>query len=180
MIPPAPPCPAPDRWWRMWVSGLHLCWQLQLSACSLCVYVFPHSYAALWDSKSPHRSACERVSCSSFTTPSPGQVSIPNSFVFLFVFYILSYLLSKRMGSLSKCLVSFSSIQKLFCGSFSAFKWSFDEFVGKKVVSRSYSSAILGPDLNSFSSSPPFSLWWFWLKDYQFHLRFQTTSFWCH
>ena len=68
-------------------------------------------------------------SFSSFMTPSPGWVSIPNSFVFLFVFYILSYALSKRMGCLSVCLVSSAGIQKLFCGSCSAFKWSFDEFV---------------------------------------------------
>ena len=38
---------------------------------------------------------------SSFTTPSPGQVSIPNSFASLFFFYILSYLLLKKMGGLS-------------------------------------------------------------------------------
>ena len=82
----------------------------------------------------------------SFTTPYPGWVSVPNSFVSLFVFYIFSYLLLKRMGCLSGCLVSFTSIQKLFCESCSAFKWSFDEFVGKKVVSPSYSS-ILGPPL---------------------------------
>ena len=36
------------------------------------------------------------------------------------------------------------SIQKLFCGIYSAFKCSFDEFVGEKVVSQPYSSAILG------------------------------------
>ena len=53
---------------------------------------------------------------SSFMTPSPGQVSVPNSFVSLFIFYILSYLLSKRMGCLSECLVSSASIQKFFCG----------------------------------------------------------------
>ena len=52
----------------------------------------------------------------------PGMVSIPNSFVSLFVFYILSYLLLKRMGCLSGCLVSSASIQKLFYGSCSAFK----------------------------------------------------------
>ena len=79
----------------------------------------------------------------SFMTPSPGQVSILNSCVSLFVFYILSYLLSKRMGCLSGCLVYSTSVQKLFCGSCSAFKWSLDEFVGEKVVSPSYSSAIL-------------------------------------
>ena len=34
----------------------------------------------------------------SFMTPSLGWVSIPNSFVSLFIFYILSYLLSKTMA----------------------------------------------------------------------------------
>ena len=77
-------------------------------------------------------------------TPSPGQISISNSFVSLFIFYILSYLLSKTMGCLSVYLVSFASVQKLFCGICSAFKLSFDEFVGEKLVSPSYSSAILG------------------------------------
>ena len=86
-----------------------------------------------------------------FMTLSPGQVSVPESFVSLFIFYILSYLLSKRMGCLSRGLVSSTSIQKLFCGSCSAFKWSFDEFVGEKVVSPSCSSAILGlPPLKAF------------------------------
>ena len=39
-------------------------------------------------------------------------------------------------------LMSSAGIQKLFCGIYSAFKCSFDEFVGEKVVSPSYSSAI--------------------------------------
>ena len=47
-------------------------------------------------------------------------------------------------GLLFWCLMSSASIQKLFCGIYSAFKCSFDEFVGEKVVSPSYSSAILG------------------------------------
>ena len=82
---------------------------------------------------------------SSFKTTFPGQVSIPNSFVALFIFYILSYLLLKTMGCLSECLMSSASIQKLFCGICSAFKCSFNEFVGEKVVSPSDSSTILGP-----------------------------------
>ena len=41
--------------------------------------------------------------------------------------------------------MSSASDQKLFCGVCSAFKCSFDEFVGEKVVSPSYSSAIFGP-----------------------------------
>ena len=57
---------------------------------------------------------CGNFSC--FMTPSPGQVSVPKSFVSIFVFYILSYLLLKRLGCLSGCLVSSASVQKLFCG----------------------------------------------------------------
>ena len=72
-------------------------------------------------------------------------ISISTSFVSLFIFYILSYLLLKTMGCLSGCLMSSVSIQKLFCGICSAFKCSFNEFVGEKVVSPSYSSTISGP-----------------------------------
>ena len=42
-------------------------------------------------------------------------------------------------------LMSSASIQKLFCGIYSALKCSFDAFVREKVVSPFYSSAILGP-----------------------------------
>ena len=80
----------------------------------------------------------------------PGMGLHPWLFVSLFIFYILSYRLSKTMGCLSGCLVSFTSVQKLFCGICSAFKCSFDEFVGEKLVSLSYSSAILGPSLISW------------------------------
>ena len=54
-------------------------------------------------------------------------------------------LLSKTMGCFSGCLMSSAGIQKLFCGIYSTFKCSFDEFVGEKVFSPSYSSAILAP-----------------------------------
>ena len=95
---------------------------------------------------------------SSFTTPFPWWVSIPNSLISLFVFYILSYLLLKRIGCLSGYLESSTSVQKLLCGSCSSFKWSFDEFVGEKVVSLLYSSAILGhpTELFNFYSADPF------------------------
>ena len=107
-----------------------------------------------------------------FKTPSPGWFSIPTSFVSLFIFYILSYFLSKTMGHLSGCLVSSTSVQKLFCGICSAFKWSFDESVGEKVVFPSYSSTILGPPSkfyfiykknlipNNFMSHDPNLIFW--------------------
>ena len=50
-------------------------------------------------------------------------------------------------GCFSGCLMSSPGMQKLFFGIYSAFKCSFDEFVAEKVVSPSYSSAILGPPL---------------------------------
>ena len=49
----------------------------------------------------------------------------------------------KTVGCLPGYLVSSARIQKLFCGIYSAFKCSFNEFVGEEVVSPSYFSAIL-------------------------------------
>ena len=84
---------------------------------------------------------------SSFKAPFLGQISVLSSFVSLFIFYILFYLILKTMGCLSECLMSSAIIWKLFCGIFSAFKCSFDEFMRDKVASPSYSSAILGSSL---------------------------------
>ena len=60
----------------------------------------------------------------------------------LFCFLYFPYLLSNTMGCFSGCLMSSAGFQKLFCGFYSAFKCSFDEFVGEKVISPFYSSAI--------------------------------------
>ena len=80
--------------------------------------------------------------------PFLGQSSLPTSFVSFFIFYIFSYLFLKTKICFSGCLMSSASIQKLFCGIYSALKCSFDEFVREKVVSPSYSSTTLGPPLN--------------------------------
>ena len=143
---PVPPWSAPTHWWRPQASGLLLHWELQLATYSVCVcvcvcvcflLVMLHSeiqklptdplvrgFPGIWKLLLLHDSL-----------PRTG-LPIHNSFVSLIVFYILSYLLSKRMGFLSRCLVSSSSIQKLFCGSCSAFKGSFNEFWGRKWSSR--------------------------------------------
>ena len=92
-----------------------------------------------------------------FKTPFLGRSSVPTSFVSLFVFYIFPYLLSKRMDCFFGCLMSFAGIQKLFCGIYSAFKCSFDEFVGEKVVSLSYSSTILGLPPRAIIEAYPFT-----------------------
>ena len=79
-----------------------------------------------------------------FKTPFQGRSSVPPSFVSFFIFYIFSYLLLKTMGCFSGCLMSSAGIQK-FCGIYLAFKCPFAVFVGEKVFSPSYSSAILAP-----------------------------------
>ena len=99
------------------------------------LFIFPPDYVALCGSKAHHRLSSENVSwCLEtslfFKTPFLGCISIPLSSVSLFIFSIFSYLLSKTMGCLSGCLMSSASIQKLFCRICSAFKCSFNEFVG--------------------------------------------------
>ena len=119
--------------------------------CIICVFFFFPSWLCcpLRFQNSPQTRQWEGFlvfgNFSSFTTPSLWWVSVPNSFVSLFIFFILSYLLSKRMGCLSGCLLSSTSVQTLLCGTCSAFKWTFDEFVGEIVISPSYSFAILVP-----------------------------------
>ena len=113
----------------------------------LCGFFPPQFFCPLRFPSSPLTHLWEGfLLCGNFssTTPSPGWISIPKSFVSVLIFYILPYLLSKRLGCLSSCLTSSTSIQ-WFCGSFSIFKWSFEELLGEKVVSLSYSSTILGP-----------------------------------
>lgn len=76
----------------------------------------------------------------------PRSGLIPNSLVFLLSFTLLSYLCFQENGCLSgryhRWLIS-AGIQKLFCGNCSAFKWTFDEFVGEKIGLPVYSSTIL-------------------------------------
>ena len=65
------------------------------------------------------------------------------------------------MGCFSGRLMSAASDQKLFCKLFSPLYCSFDEFVGEKVISLSYSSAVLTPPLSLslvFSFSPLYYL----------------------
>ena len=118
------------------------------------LFIFPSCYVALCASKALLRLGSESVSWSLETSllkiPFPGQSSFPTSFVSFFIFYIFSYLFLKTMICFSGCLMSSASIQKLFCGIYSALKFSFDEFVRKNVVSTSYSSAILGPPKGLF------------------------------
>ena len=114
------------------------------------LFIFPPCYVALCGSKTCHRLGSKNVSwCLEtslfFKTPFLRRSSVPTSFVSLFVFYIFSYLLSKTMSS--------AGIQKLFCGIYSAFKCSFDEFVGEKVVSLSYSSTMFRAYFSKYTIS---------------------------
>ena len=81
---------------------------------------------------------------------------LPSSFVSLFIFYILPYLLLKMMGCFPGCLMSSASSQKLLCEVCSTFTCSLDEFVWEKVVSPSYSSAIFAPPTLCFKGAKHF------------------------
>ena len=148
---PVPPSSTPRL-----AGGRCKCWELPLGILFIYLFIYFSSQVCcpLRFQNSPQTCwwECFLVfgNSSSFKTPFLGWISIPTSFVSLLIFYILSHLLLKTMGCLSGCLMSSASIQKLFYGICSAFKCSFDEFVGEKVASPSYSSAILGPPLRIF------------------------------
>ena len=131
-----------------------------------CIFIFPPCYVALCASKAQHRLGSESISWCLETSlflrlPSQdGALSLPllSLSFFFFFFYMFSYLLSKTMGCFSGCLMSSAGIQKLFCGIYSAFKYSFDEFVGEKVVSPFYSSAIFYHSFLIHSSKTSFRM----------------------
>ena len=98
-------------------------------------------------------------------------------YLFCLFFCLLYFFLPpfEDLGCFSGCLMSSAGIQKLFSGINSAFKCSFDEFVGEKVFSPSYSPTILAPPLivvlSNWSNqsilkeiSPEYSLEWLMLK----------------
>ena len=121
-----PPCPSPARWWQTQASELPLQLAVAVSMYSVgfCFFFLPlmlPSEISKLPTHPPVR-GFPTVWKVLLHDPLPGWVSVPNSFVSLFVFYILSYLLSKRMCCLSGCPVSSANLQKLFCGSCSAFK----------------------------------------------------------
>ena len=176
---PAPPCPAS----RLLVADAGVCTaspqgELPLGTESVglnYLFIFPPSYVALCGSKARNRLSNESISwCLEtslfFKTPFQGWSSIPTSFWLSIYLLCFSYLLLKTMGCFSGCLMSSASIQKLFCGVYSAFKCSFDESVGEKVVSLSYSSTILGPppplfviysDKNSLYNEELYKMLWY-------------------
>ena len=86
----------------MQASVLLLRWELQSGTESVgfnYLFIFPPGYVALRGSKAHQRLASESVSwyletSLFFKTPFRGVTSIPTSFVYLFIFYIFSYLLS--------------------------------------------------------------------------------------
>ena len=75
-----------------------------------------------------------------------GSPSLPLCLSFYLLYFFLPPFEDNRL--LFWVPESSAGIQKLFCGIYSVFKCSFDEFVGEKVVSPSYSSAILGLPLH--------------------------------
>ena len=84
---------APPHWWWTWASGLLLGLQLWLGTYSMGFWLFfSPGYFALWDSKTPRRPTCERVSyCVETSPPSrfpPQDRSLSLTLLSLFSFCI--------------------------------------------------------------------------------------------
>ena len=145
-----PPCLGPACWWTTQESGLLLRWQLQLGAHSVgflfLFFFFSWLCCPLRFQNSPKTCLWEGFLLFgnfSFMTPSKGWVSVPTSFVSLFVFYIFSYLLSKTMGAFL-VLDVLCQHSKVVLWNLLRVQMFFWWICGEKVVSLSYSSAILG------------------------------------
>ena len=116
----------------MWVSGLFLCWQLLLDGYSVGFIFFSRlcyplrfqnsTQARLWDG------FLLFGSFSSCTTPSQGQVSIPNSLSLFLSFIFCPTSFWREWAAFLGDWCPLSAFRSLFCGSCSAFKWSFGEF----------------------------------------------------
>ena len=141
----------------MQASALLLCQGSYRWACNLWVLIIYFSSwlcCHLWFQGLPQTRQWECFlvfgNFSLFKTPFPGQDSLPGMelppYLLCLFFHLLyfSYLFLKTMICFSGCLMSSASIQKLFYRIYSVLKYSFDIFVGEKVVSPSYSPAILG------------------------------------
>ena len=145
-----PPCSAPSCWWltlSVWAtSPLGIVVRHVICGFYFFIY-FPPGYVALWVSKTPHRSASEKVSWCLETSPlsqlPPWDESPSLTLLSLFLPFIFcptsfrrqwAAFLGPTLPCRLPCLVSSASIHKLFCGICSVFRWSFGEFVGKKVV----------------------------------------------
>ena len=141
----------------MRVSGLLFHWKLRLGAYSVCVCVCVCVCVSSWlccplrFQNSPQTCLWEDfLLCGNFsscTTPSPGEVSVLNSFClsFCLLYFVLPLFKENRLPfwvpgvlpqRLEVVLWKFLSMQMIFW-------W----ICGWKVVSESYSSAILGPSL---------------------------------
>ena len=103
-------------------------------------------------------------------TPSPGWVSIPKSFVSFFVFYILSYLVLKRMDCLLGAWCPLPVFKSCFVEIAQYSNDPLKNLWGKKLASLSYSSAILGLPL------PPVPQFLFLWEHAYFFLHFWRIS----
>ena len=145
-MPPSPLRSTPTCSWRMRASGVLFCCELLLGTLSVGFICF--SLPVRLPSK------IQKLPPDPPVPEFPGVWKLPLlrlpsldrspslALLSLFIFYILSYLLLKTMDCFSGLLMSSASEQKLFCEVCCAFSCSFDEFVGEKVVSPSYSSTI--------------------------------------
>ena len=127
---------------------------VRLVICGFYLLFFPPGYVAIWDSKTPHRPAGERVSWCLETTvlrlpPWNGSLSLTLLSLFLSFIVCPTFFWRQWAAFLDAWspLLAFRSCFVVFAQSSNDLLM---KFVGKKVVSWSYSSAILGLPPHSF------------------------------
>ena len=92
---PAPPCSDPACWWQTWASGLLPCWDVvRHIICGVYLFIFlPVTLPSEIPNTPPTRwwEGFLVFGNFSFTTPSPGWVSVP--YLFCLSFYLLYFVL---------------------------------------------------------------------------------------
>ena len=149
-MPPAPLRSAPSCWWQVRASWVLFRWELLLARNLWALFNFSSQLGCPPRSENfpqtRQREGFLVVGNFLYWDSLPGTGLRPSFSCVPFQSLIfLSYLPSKTMGCFSGRLMSSASDQKLFCKLCSPFCCSFKEFVEEKVISPSYSSAILTP-----------------------------------
>ena len=142
---PSPSLAAVGEWAAFWLGSAVQQWSLWLILSTL-----PSKHLLLYSllrfGISPQNCLWGVFKCveilPSSRLPPQGADPIPHP-LYLFNLYLLPYLILRRLACLFGSLSSSLRVQKVFYRSCSIWRWIFDVFLGRKVISPSYYPTIL-------------------------------------